>query len=512
MTSELQFTSWNVRGLNKLVKLKQVMNRIQQLKAKVIFLQETHLTSEEIVRVGRRWPGQVFSASFSSHSRGVITLIHKSLPFQLIDITQDKFGRYLVIQCEILSVRLNLVNVYGTNKDDPAFFRHLFLSLAALPGHLVIGGDFNRALQSELDRSTGIDTSHPQARKELLQCMKDFNLIDVWRNMHPSKQTFSCYSSTYQTFSRIDYFLISADLIHKITSSWYDSILISDHAPTSFLFKLPSMLHHSPRWWLQPSWLRDPEFIKFIGTQIDLFFENNTDQTSASVRWEASKAFLRGQMISFISFKHKSQRSELEQLEKAIKEIENQIYQNPNQQQILELHKLRAKYNGLSTNKATRSLLRLRQSFYEQGEKAGSLLAWCIKQMQTERTINSVQTDEGLMTSDPKEINNTFLNFYHRLYSSEYSDSAPDYQITFLDSLDFIPLDEDSLGLLEFNLGAQDLSEAISNLKGGKTPGPDEIPVELYKIFKTKLSPPLLEMYQESFNNGVLPLSLSIQQ
>ena len=33
-----------------------------------------------------------------SHSRGVITLIHKSLPFQIIDITQDKFGTYLIIQ------------------------------------------------------------------------------------------------------------------------------------------------------------------------------------------------------------------------------------------------------------------------------------------------------------------------------------------------------------------------------------------------------------------------------
>ena len=75
MPFELQFTSWNVRGLNKLVKLKQVMSRIKQLKAKIVFLQETHLTPEDVVKVRRRWPGRVFSASSSSHSRGVITLI-----------------------------------------------------------------------------------------------------------------------------------------------------------------------------------------------------------------------------------------------------------------------------------------------------------------------------------------------------------------------------------------------------------------------------------------------------
>ena len=111
MLSELQFTSWDVRGANKLVKLKQVMSRIKQLKAKIVFLQEMHLSPEDVVKVRRRWSGKVFSASFSSHSRGVITLIHNSLPFCLINVEEDRFGRYLVIQCEILSVRLNLVNL-----------------------------------------------------------------------------------------------------------------------------------------------------------------------------------------------------------------------------------------------------------------------------------------------------------------------------------------------------------------------------------------------------------------
>lgn len=178
--SELQFTSWNVRGLNKLLKLKQVMNRIKQLKAKIIFLQETHLTPEDVVRV-RRWPGRVFSASFSSHSRGVITLIHNSVPFRLINVVEDQFGRCSIIQCEILSIRLNLVNLYGPNDDNPSFFRNLFLSLADMPGSFII--------------------THAQTRKELLQYIKEFNLIDVWRKHHPDQSSFSCYSATCQTFS-----------------------------------------------------------------------------------------------------------------------------------------------------------------------------------------------------------------------------------------------------------------------------------------------------------------------
>lgn len=170
------------------------MSRIKQLKAKIVFLQETHLTPEEVMKVRRRWPGRVFSASFSSHSHGVITLIHNSLPFHLINVDEDRFGRYLVIQCEILSVRLNLVNLYGPNDDNPSFFfRNLFLSMADLPGSCIIGGDFNCTLQSETDRSTGIDTSHTQTRKELLQFIRVLNLIDIWRNVHPKQSTFSLF-------------------------------------------------------------------------------------------------------------------------------------------------------------------------------------------------------------------------------------------------------------------------------------------------------------------------------
>ncbi len=59
LLSDIQFTSWNVRGLNKTVKLKQVLNRIRQMKAKIVFLQETHLAPEDVVMVRKRWPGQV---------------------------------------------------------------------------------------------------------------------------------------------------------------------------------------------------------------------------------------------------------------------------------------------------------------------------------------------------------------------------------------------------------------------------------------------------------------------
>lgn len=362
-----------------------------------------------------------------------------------------------------------------------------------------------------MDRSTGIDASHAQTRKEIFHFIKEFNLIDIWRKDHPDKVIFSCYSSTCQTFSRID-FLVSANLTSIILDSWYDSIVISDHVSVSFNLKTPKALLRPTRWRLQSFWLKDPDFLQCIGAQIDCYFIMNTHQTSAAVRWDAFKAFLRGQMISYTSFKHKSWKEEMKQLELKIKNIQTDYFKNPSEELFKELNAHRAKYNVLSINKATKSLMKLKQSYYEQGEKASELLAWCIKQLETERTINTITTDEGLETSDPQEINRTFRTFYEKLYYTECSSTAIESQKEFLDSFCFASLDDDAIKSLNLELIAEDLSLAISSMKGAKCPGPDGIPIEIYKIFKDKLITPLLDMNNESLNNGSLPPSLNMAE
>ena len=45
------------------------------------------------------------------------------------------------------------------------------------------------------------------------------------------------------------------------------------------------------RWRLQVYLLQDPSFVKFV--------ETNTNETTVSIRWEAFKADIRGEMISY---------------------------------------------------------------------------------------------------------------------------------------------------------------------------------------------------------------------
>ncbi len=61
---------------------------------------------------------------------------------------------------------------------------------------------------------------------------------------------------------------------------------------------------------------------------------------------------------------------------------------------------------------------------------------------------------------------------------------------------------------MEEKLDASEIADAIANMSGGKTAGPDGLPIDIYKIIKDKLIKPLLTMYEEAFQRGCLPDSL----
>lgn len=131
-------------------------------------------------------------------------------------------------------------------------------------------------------------------------------------------------------------------------------------------------------------------------------------------------------------------------LEEKIKKLETDLYQNKSSSpgKHAELLALRSQYNELSANKVAANLLKLKQLNYEHGGKSGKILAWRIKQQQTERSINYIEAPNGKNIVNPEEISETFRVYYERLYSSECS-SDLDEQTNFLNDLNIPKLSEE---------------------------------------------------------------------
>lgn len=121
----------------------------------------------------------------------------------------------------------------------------------------------------------------------------------------------------------------------------------------------------------------------------------------------------------------------------------------------------------------------LKQSYYDQGEKAGKLLAWKIKKSQSERAINSIKTSLGKVTVDPSEINDSFRQFYENLYKTDCYHPS-DEQNLFLDQLQFQTLTEDTKWELDRNVSINEISQAILSINSGK-PNPHPNSIKLLK-------------------------------
>lgn len=215
-----------------------------------------------------------------------------------------------------------------------------------------------------------------------------------------------------------------------IQNCWYDCIVISDHSPISVSVHMEK-LHQSPPYWrLQVRWLQDPEFVKYVEDKIDIYFQINTNQTNACIRWEAFKAYIRGEIISFTSTKNKKWKAEINKLENQIKSLEIDINNKDDPEKQKRLLTLRTEHNKLTSDKAAKSLLWLNQAFYDQGEK-----------IRSERAINGIIMQSGEMSNN-QDINNAFKEFYQSLYRSVCSPTSA-YRDTFLNHLQFSTLMEE---------------------------------------------------------------------
>uniref|UniRef100_A0A8P4JZV7 Endonuclease/exonuclease/phosphatase domain-containing protein n=1 Tax=Dicentrarchus labrax TaxID=13489 RepID=A0A8P4JZV7_DICLA len=91
-----------------------------------------------------------------------------------------------------------MLHVYRPNHDDPNFFVNLFFNIT-YNTELIIGGDFNLALDPAKDRSSPTSKSLSSAVKALKKELEDLNLINVWRVRHTSLCEYKYSIYTYIT-------------------------------------------------------------------------------------------------------------------------------------------------------------------------------------------------------------------------------------------------------------------------------------------------------------------------
>lgn len=348
---------------------------MKTLASDIMFLQETHLRSSEFTKLKKAWIGQIFCSKNDDRARGTAILIKKGIPFIPLQTVSDTRSRYVIVTGNLYGTQVTLANVYGPNWDDSVFFTNFIAALPDLNNNqLIIGGDFNCVLYPKLDRSKPRPNNKISNSGAVIQSFIDtYALFDPWRKNNPTARQYSFFSPVHRSFSRIDFFLVDSRILPMVKDTQYRSIVISDHGPVQLDVCFPECIRPCRTWRFDPLLLSRDSFKKFISEQIDIFLEFNcTPDVSLITMWEALKAYLRGQIISYTAYERKKRKQRLSDLSHSIAEVDRKYADAPTPELYKEKLLLKTEFDNLSIKQIEQLFFKSKQKFYEHGRRLES--------------------------------------------------------------------------------------------------------------------------------------------
>ena len=163
-----------------------------------------------------------------------------------------------------------IINLYAPNKDEPDWFNTLFKKVNDFSFENEIWvGDWNVAL-SDLDRYNYNRVRNLQSNSIIKDHLSKHNLIDIWRVQNSERKRYTWKSTNPCKRSRLDYFLITEDLLSLDPQSDILNAYRSDHNIISLTFLKSMQPRGKGLWKFNNSLLENKDFCAMIKKEINL--------------------------------------------------------------------------------------------------------------------------------------------------------------------------------------------------------------------------------------------------
>lgn len=422
----------------------------------------------------------------------------------------DSNGRFVLISGTCNGNLITFLNVYAPNSDEPSFMSDMVLLFNEnCKGFGVMGGDFNVTLGLK-DKSNQVKASNPNSSKVLRGLTNECGLTDVWREFNQETRDYTFYSHVHNSYSRLDYLFVPSSYLYTISKCHIHPFIISDHSRIQLTVQCDQKRIPFKRWRLHPSLLKDNDLKSSIRKWLlDYTKENVNPSLEPNIIWEAAKATLRGQLISYAAFKNREKLRKRKEIEKEIMMKECLHKSSPTEHNWLQLTTAKAKLNTMITEDIVHKINFIKQNDHEFGNKPGKLLAYQIKKELVEKTIKAIHVSENKITYHPLEINQSFFNFYSNLYISQESASQDNLE----EYLRTIKLPEVSISdqqSLNSPFTEEEVLSTINSMPLNKSPGPDGFSVDFYKEFWPEIQPIFMAMVNQFSKENILPQTMNL--
>ena len=139
----------------------------------------------------------------------------------------DQGGNYIISDLTVEENRFTLINLFGPNKDNPTFFDNI-INVADRIGNasLIICCDFNTVQNEKLDYFNYKTINNKKSHEKSYKLRK----IDPFRDANPSLRRYTWRKKSSIKQARLDYFLVSQDLLPSVNKTTIEGSYRSDHS------------------------------------------------------------------------------------------------------------------------------------------------------------------------------------------------------------------------------------------------------------------------------------------
>ena len=168
---------------------------------------------------------------------------------------------------------VNLINIYGPNHDSPEFYSQINNVIQESNADFsILCGNFNLVQDFNLDCFNYSAINNPRSRHEIIKLKESNNLHDPWRLYNPSALKYTWLRKKPIKRPRLDFFLISEELLSSVDKIEIKSGYRTDHLSVELDLIISDFRKGRGFWKFNNSLLKDKDFVENVRNAI--FFSN----------------------------------------------------------------------------------------------------------------------------------------------------------------------------------------------------------------------------------------------
>ena len=127
-----------------------------------------------------------------------------------------------------------------------------------------------------------------------------FNLVDLWRKLHPNESHFTWQNNSSAILCRLDYWLVSKQLLAQVKECSVIPVSFSDHSAVTFSVQSDDFIKRGPGFFkFNNSLLSDHSFVERLSKNIPEYKKRYSYLEDKRLYWDMLKMEIRSFVISY---------------------------------------------------------------------------------------------------------------------------------------------------------------------------------------------------------------------